>query len=182
MVFVVWFFSKFLDKHLRLKQLLSKMVFLYSEKVGFFSLNYSIFCFIFYHLVTFFLIDVSSCLEKRWELTPTCCIFSNDILICKGSFFSVWMHIVFFFIEYLSTVKCFFDIWKFFLIILIFIPNPLEGGGTIYSNEFFVQIIFDDRYIHRRELRLVSLESSFSVEYGKKKIFLFSFLERVIDV
>ena len=41
---------------------------------------------------------------------------------------------------------------------------------------FFVQSILADRYIHRRELRLVSLESSSSVEYGNKKIFLFSFL------
>ena len=36
---------------------------------------------------------------------------------------------------------------------------------------FFVQSIFADRYIHRRELRLVSLESSSSVEYGIKMIF-----------
>ena len=53
--------------------------------------------------------------------------------------------------------------------------DPLEGGGTIYSNGFFfffVQWIFADRYIHRRELRVVSLESSSSVEYGIKKIFL----------
>ena len=42
----------------------------------------------------------------------------------------------------------------------LFVPTPLEGGGTIYSNGFFVQKIFDDRYIHRRELILVSLESS----------------------
>ena len=37
---------------------------------------------------------------------------------------------------------------------------------------FFVPLIFADRYIHRRELRLVSSESSSSVEYGIKKIFL----------
>ena len=48
----------------------------------------------------------------------------------------------------------------------IVLPTPLEGGGTTYSNVFFfVQTIFADRYIHRRELRLVSLESSSSVEY-----------------
>ena len=41
---------------------------------------------------------------------------------------------------------------------------------------FFVQSILADRYIHRRELRLVSLESLSSVEYGIKKISLFSFL------
>ena len=40
---------------------------------------------------------------------------------------------------------------------------------------FFVQSILADRYIHRRELRLVSLEILPSVEYGIKKIF-FSFL------
>ena len=51
--------------------------------------------------------------------------------------------------------------------------DPLEGGGTIYSNGFsFVPWIFAARYINRRELRLVSLESSSSVEYGIKKIFL----------
>ena len=52
-----------------------------------------------------------------------------------------------------------------------FVPTPLEGG-TIYSNGFFVQSILADRYIHRREVRLVSLESLSSVEYGTKKIFL----------
>ena len=50
--------------------------------------------------------------------------------------------------------------------------DPLEGGGTIYSNGFFCSVNFRDRYIHRRELRLVSSESSSSVEYGIKKIFL----------
>ena len=61
---------------------------------------------------------------------------------------------------------------------LIIVPTLLEGGGTIYSNGFFfVQSILADRYIHRRELRLVSLESLSSVEYGiKKRFFLFSFL------
>ena len=50
--------------------------------------------------------------------------------------------------------------------------DPLEGGGTIYSTGFFfVPWIFAARYIHRRELRMVSLESSSSVEYGIKKIF-----------
>ena len=43
----------------------------------------------------------------------------------------------------------------------------------MYLNGFFVvETIFADRYIHRRELRLVSLESSSSVEYG---IFFFRF-------
>ena len=47
----------------------------------------------------------------------------------------------------------------------------LRGGGTIYSNGFFVKTIFADRYINRRELRLVSLENSFSIEYRIKKMF-----------
>ena len=55
---------------------------------------------------------------------------------------------------------------------IIVVPTPLEGGGTIYSNGFFfVQSIFADRNIHRRELRLVSLESSSSAEYRIQKIF-----------
>ena len=67
---------------------------------------------------------------------------------------------------------------------IIIVPTPLEGGGGGGGEEelytqigFFVQTIFADRYIHRRELRLVSLESSSSVEYGIKKIFF-----RVIEV
>ena len=43
---------------------------------------------------------------------------------------------------------------------VFFVPTPLEGGGgggggTIYSNGFFVQSILADRYIYRRELRLL---------------------------
>ena len=64
-----------------------------------------------------------------------------------------------------------------------FVPTPLEGGGTIYSNGFFfVQSIFADRYIHRRELRLVSLESSSSVEYEIKRFFSFRLLQGNIEV
>ena len=60
--------------------------------------------------------------------------------------------------------------------------DPLEGGGTIYSTGFFfVQSILADRYIHRRELRLVSLESSSSVEYEIKKIFLIFVFDREIS-
>ena len=49
---------------------------------------------------------------------------------------------------------------------------------------FFVQSILADRYIHRRELRLVSLESLSSAEYGIKKIcfkfrFFFGALSRI---
>ena len=55
---------------------------------------------------------------------------------------------------------------------MIVVPTPLEGEGTIYSNGFFfVQSILADRYIHRKELRLVSIESLYSVEYGIKKTF-----------
>ena len=50
--------------------------------------------------------------------------------------------------------------------------DPLEGGGTIYSNGFFVQSISTDRYNHRTELGVVSLKSPSSVEYRIKKIFL----------
>ena len=47
--------------------------------------------------------------------------------------------------------------------------DPLEGGGTIYSNGFF---LFREFSPIDRELRLVSSKSSSSVEYGIKKIFL----------
>ena len=47
---------------------------------------------------------------------------------------------------------------------------------------FSVQTILAGRYIHRRELRLVSLESSSSVENGIKKIFSFRFLRGVVEV
>ena len=58
----------------------------------------------------------------------------------------------------------------------IFVPTHLEGGGEegeeLYTQmHFFVQSVLAVRYIHRRELRLVSLESLSSVEYGNKKSF-----------
>ena len=56
-----------------------------------------------------------------------------------------------------------------------FLFRPLLRGEELYTQMVFLQTIFADRYIHRRELRLVSLESSSSVEYGIKKIFLFLF-------
>ena len=60
-----------------------------------------------------------------------------------------------------------------------FLFRPLLRGEELYNQlGFFVQSILADRYIHRRELRLLSLESLSSVEYGIKKIFLFSFLTR----
>ena len=49
------------------------------------------------------------------------------------------------------------------------------GGGKLYTQMFFVQSIFADRYIHCRELRLVSLEISCSVEYGIKKFIVAEF-------
>ena len=48
----------------------------------------------------------------------------------------------------------------------LFVPTPLEGEELqTQMGYFFVQTILSDRYIHRRELRLVSLESLSSVEY-----------------
>ena len=64
----------------------------------------------------------------------------------------------------------------------IIVPTPLVGGGgTIYSNGFFfVPWILADRYIHRREMCVVSLKSSSSVEFEIKKIFLnFDFFEEL---
>ena len=62
-----------------------------------------------------------------------------------------------------------------------FLFRPLLRGARNYTLNwvFFVQSILADRHIHRRELRLVSLESLSSVEYGIKKIiFGFSILTR----
>ena len=67
---------------------------------------------------------------------------------------------------------------------LIFVPTPLEGGEELYTQLgffFFVQSILADRYIHRREMRLVSLESLSSVECGIKKIFLIFVFDREIS-
>ena len=54
----------------------------------------------------------------------------------------------------------------------LFLFRPLLRGEELYTQMcfFFVQTIFADRYIHRKELRLVSLESSSSVENAIKKI------------
>ena len=44
-------------------------------------------------------------------------------------------------------------------------------GQELYTQKgFFIRRIFADRYIHRRELRLASLESWSSVEYELKNI------------
>ena len=53
----------------------------------------------------------------------------------------------------------------------LFLFRPLLRGGLYTQIGFFVQTILADRNIHRRELRLVSLESLSSVEYRIKKIF-----------
>ena len=45
------------------------------------------------------------------------------------------------------------------------------GGGNYILKWVFLLSILADRYIHRRELRLVSLKSLSSVEYGIKTIF-----------
>ena len=48
-----------------------------------------------------------------------------------------------------------------------FLFRLLLRGEELYTQmEFFVQSIVADRYIHRRELRLLSLESLSSVENG----------------
>ena len=66
---------------------------------------------------------------------------------------------------------------------LSFLFRPLLRGGELYTQMgFFVQTILADRYIPRRELRLVSLESLSSVEYRIKKFFEFRFLQGVIEV
>ena len=57
------------------------------------------------------------------------------------------------------------------VLIPLIVPTLLRGRNYILKWVFFVPWIFADRYIHRRELRLVSLESSSSVEYEIKKVF-----------
>ena len=57
-----------------------------------------------------------------------------------------------------------FSQWKFFELYVR--PCPAV---------FFVQSILADRYIHRRELRLISLESLSSLEYESKTNFLYLF-------
>ena len=64
-------------------------------------------------------------------------------------------------------------------LLCLIVGTPLEGEGTVYSNGFFfVQSILADRYIRRRELRLVSLESLSIVEYTIKMIFYYWFFTR----
>ena len=69
--------------------------------------------------------------------------------------------------------RCVVPLMSLLIFSKFIVPTPLEGKRTIYSNgSFFGQSILADRYIHRRELRLVSLESLSSLEYGIKKVFL----------
>ena len=64
----------------------------------------------------------------------------------------------------------------------LIVPTTLEvGRNYILIWVFFVQSILAYRYIHRRELRLVLLESLYSVEYGIKKIFLIFVFDRDIS-
>ena len=44
-------------------------------------------------------------------------------------------------------------------------------GGTIYSYGFFVQSNLADRYIHRKEMWVISLKSSSSIEFEIKMFF-----------
>ena len=59
-----------------------------------------------------------------------------------------------------------------------FCSDPSWGGGggggrnNILNRVFFVQKILIDRYIHRRELWVISLKSPSSLEHGIKKFFL----------
>ena len=64
---------------------------------------------------------------------------------------------------------------------LIFVPTLLRGEELYTQMVFFVPWIFAARYIQRRELRLVSLEMSSSVEYGIIKIFLIFFFYRELS-
>ena len=57
--------------------------------------------------------------------------------------------------------------------VTLVVPTPLVGGRNyILEWVFFVQSILADGYIHRRELWVVSLKSSSSVEFEIKKILL----------
>ena len=60
--------------------------------------------------------------------------------------------------------------WKFF------VPTPLDGGRNYILNwDFFVHTILADRYIHRRELWVLSLKNPSSLAYWITKIFWISF-------
>ena len=75
-----------------------------------------------------------------------------------------------------------FDLSEFVevdILFCVFVPTPLVGGRNyILKWVFFVQSILADRYIHRREMWVVSLKSWSSIEFKIKKIFLFPFFSR----
>ena len=54
------------------------------------------------------------------------------------------------------------------------VPIPLVGGAPL--KWAFFQSVLADRYIYRREMRVVSLKSSSNVEFGIKKTFFLNFL------
>ena len=62
--------------------------------------------------------------------------------------------------------------------VCIIVPTPtLVVMEELYTQrEYFVQSILTDRYIHRKELRPVSLESPSCVEYGNKSYQITSFV------
>ena len=51
------------------------------------------------------------------------------------------------------------------------VPTHKVGGGNIYSNGFFVQSFLTDRYNHRKEARVISVESSSSIKFEIKSFF-----------
>ena len=53
---------------------------------------------------------------------------------------------------------------------IFFVPTHLWGEELYTQMGFFVQLIFADRYIHRREMWVVSLKSCSSVKFKIKKI------------
>ena len=54
--------------------------------------------------------------------------------------------------------------------------RPHLWGEGLYTEMFFFQKILADRYIHRREIRVVSLKKTRSVEFKIKKSFLKNFV------
>ena len=66
---------------------------------------------------------------------------------------------------------------------MLYMPPHLWGEELYAQMVFFVQTILADRYIHRREMCVVSLKSSSSVNLEIKKIFLnlvFIFFEEIL--
>ena len=74
--------------------------------------------------------------------------------------------------------------FKTIFLIKNYCSDPTCGGRNYILKWFFVQTILAERYINRREMWVVSLKSSFSVNFGIKEIlFWISFFFRgVIEV